>query len=59
MSAAQTLAPIPISELSGFDTQFATTHATDFIDAQSVMGEVSYKPGINYTVCSSVMWLFE
>ena len=48
--AAQTLAPIPISELSGFDTQFATTHATDFIDAQSVMGQVSYKPGVNYTV---------
>ena len=48
--ASQNLAPVELSSLSGFDVEFAPIQKTEFINGQSLIGEVNFKPGVNYTV---------
>jgi len=48
--ASQNLAPVDLSSLSGFDVEFAPIKKTEFINGQSLIGEVNFKPGGNYTV---------
>ena len=48
--ASQNLAPVGLSSLSGFDVEFAPIQKTEFINGQSLIGEVNFKPGVNYTV---------
>jgi hypothetical protein len=48
--AVQKLQPIKLSVLEGFDVQFSAVQSTRFIEGQSLIGEVGYKPGENYSV---------
>lgn len=50
VNAADNLKKIELSSLGGFETVFSAIEKVEFIKAQSLIGEVSYKSGENYSV---------